>query len=206
MRTAESTNSGRGGHSPKLVVKTCDGFVKFSDQTFAYQGSNGFKSWTVPNFNTVSDVIEFQASTTNAWLVDSMEMQLCDDSGINCRDQPVFEDYSGVKSAGNAFWIDGVCARPNNFASDGCHDTYQCNCYQKKFYVNQVGNHWVMNDNKSICQINDELKNCSVPETFEELGTILKARIDVITIADVPLEKRTKSATLLSKIVEKANR
>ena len=203
MRTADSVNSGRGGHNPKLVVKTCDGTVKFTDLSYAYRGSNGVKSWTVPNFDAVSDVIEFEASTTNAWLVDHMEMQICDKSGNDCLNQPVLENYSGDKVAGNAFWIDGVCSSPNNHVVDVCHDAYKCNCYQKKFYINRLGDEWVMDDNVSICDIKQE---CSAPETYDELGTTLKARIQALTAVDMPPEKQAKAAKMLSNIVDKTHR
>ena len=202
MRTADSTDSGRGGHNPKLIVKTCDGTVKFSDQTFAYQGSNGSKSWTVQNFDAVSDVIEFEASTNNDWFVDHMEMKICNEKGRKCQKQPVLEDFFGAKIAGNPFWINGVCSEPNKFGSGSCHG-YQCNCYQNKFYINRLEDKWVMDDNVSICDIKQE---CSAPETYDELGTTLKARIQALTAADVPPEKQAKAAKMLSNIVDKTHR
>merc|ERR1712227_931579 len=127
MRTADSSNTSKQGASPQLLVKTCDGRVKFSDTTYSTLSAGQSKSWTVNNFDLETDMIEFEASNNDGWLVQSMEMQICDDSGNNCQAQPVQEDYQGVKDSGNMFWIDGNCSFFGGHDEDGCHDTHVCN-------------------------------------------------------------------------------
>ena len=181
MATKEVGDEFKGGISPTLLVKTCDGRVKFSDTSTKSLGTGGSKSWTVANFDTETDMIEFEAVSTDGWQVEKMELQVCDDNGNNCRDQPVKEDYNGTLDAGNAFWVDLDCGRPSGLDQVGCDDTYKCNCYKEKFYIKQVGDDWIMDDNTSTCDVRSGqmtvMCNNSADDTVEMTAAVRKDQV-----------------------------
>ena len=69
MRTANSSNTAKHGHNPKLLVKSCDGRVKYTDTQYSLLWDGDSKSWEVQNFDLEKDMIQFEASTTDGWLV-----------------------------------------------------------------------------------------------------------------------------------------
>ena len=155
MRTSVSEAGNPEGMSPKLVVKTCDGQVKFNDAQTSVIAQGESKSWEIPNFDTETDMIEFETVGIDGWMVKSMEMQICDSNGVNCQTQVVQEDYNignGMESRpGNAFWIDGDC--DSSGIEEGCHATFGCNCYTGNFFLKQDGKIWSLDNNFSTCDL-----------------------------------------------------
>ena len=92
MSSTASSYSSAEGTSPKLAVKTCDGRVKFSDDSFGLKKQGDSVSWTVDNFDAASDMIELENSSNDGWLA-NLSMEMCDDSGANCEAVPVEETY-----------------------------------------------------------------------------------------------------------------
>ena len=154
LTTAQSTYGPRAGTTPKLLVKSCDGRVKFSDNNVEQKGSGQSKSWEINDFDLEKDTVELEAGSTDGWMV-NLALEICDDSGNNCQAKDVYENYPATsgEEAGNAFWIDYDCSGPRGHQQNGCDATHHCNCYKEKFYLRLIDNRWSLDDDNSTCDV-----------------------------------------------------
>ena len=208
MSSTASSYSSAEGTSPKLAVKTCDGRVKFSDDSFGLKKQGDSVSWTVDNFNAASDMIELENSSNDGWLA-NLSMEMCDDSGANCEAVPVEETYAdGDSVAGNAFWVDGNCGILHGHDQDGCDETYKCNCYNTKFYIKQVGDTWSMDNDQSTCDVRagHMTVNCndSGDDTVLMTASVLKSQVHSKPSADFNDEGDYWQATYTADQLEKS--
>ena len=78
--------------------------------------------------------------STDGWLVDKVELKICDQTGY-CGDY----DVRVVGTGGGSFWIDGDCEYHNSadiFAT-GCQQG--CPCFGGTFYLRRVSESWELN-------------------------------------------------------------
>ena len=152
MKTALGSSSAKGGNTPKLTVKSCDGRVLFSDDNVQTKAAGESKMWEVSNFDKEKHTIQLEATGSDNWLV-NMDMDLCDDNGENCEEHLVTETYAETyDDTGNPFWIDDSCA-PYGHTDDGCSQIHKCNCYSGKFYITYGGDSFWLDRNENTCDL-----------------------------------------------------